>query len=130
MRIVIFLVCSLTVCGFYLCVLAQLYREGKGLKAREKSLQKRLCEREPETPSARAMRIVKTANERIALTKRGTRSMFKGPDLNPTANIVAGSRAEALARRDAVISLILGVGGLAALFAGIELFNSLVTWAH
>jgi len=130
MRIAIFLVCSLTVCGFYLYVLAQLYREEKGLKARKKSMQERLSEIEPETPSARAKRIVKTANARIALRKTGTRARIERPLLNPMENIVAGSRAEALARRDAVISLVLGMGGLAALFAGIELFNSLVTWAH
>ena len=130
MRIVIFLACSLTVCGFYVYVLAQLHREEKRLNARKKRLQEPLDDMEPETPSARARRIVRTTKSRIALRRGGTRGDFERPPLYPTMTTAPEGKAETLARREAVISLVLGVGGLAALFAGIELFNSLATWAH
>lgn len=130
MRIVIFLACSLTVCGFYVYVLVQLYREEKRLNARKKRLQEHLDDVEAETPSARAKRIVRTVKSRIALRKGGTRRDYERLSFYPTVTTVPDSNAETLARREAVINLVLGVGGLAALFAGIELFNSLATWAH
>ena len=126
MRIVIFLASSLTVCGFYVYVLVQLYREEKRLNARKKHLH----DTEPETPSARAKRIVRTAKSRIALRRGGTRRDYERPRFYPTMTTVPESDAETLARKEAVISLVLGVGGLAALFAGIELFNSLTNWTH
>lgn len=128
MHTVIFLASALPVCGFYAYVLVQLYREEKRHRARKNRLQEHLYELEPETPSARAERIVRTAKSRIALRNRDTRGAYERPRLNPTVTIVPGSTTEALARRETVISLVLGVGGLAALFAGIELFNSLVAW--
>ena len=130
MRIVIFLVSALPLCGIFAYVLVQLRRDERQLNGHKKHLQKHLYEREPESPNARAKRIVKTVNSRIALKERGTQASFERPLLNPTVNIVAGSNLEALARRETIICLIIGVGGLAALFAGIEYFNSLVTWAH
>ena len=130
MRIVIFLASSLTVCGFYVYVLAQLYREERRLNARKKHLQEHLYDLEPESPRERAKRIVRTVNSRIALRNRGTRGSYERPHLNPRVAVVPGSNAEALARRETIVSLVLGVGGLAALFAGIEIFNSLAAWVH
>ncbi|HYL68915.1 MAG TPA: hypothetical protein VEX69_07105 [Candidatus Limnocylindria bacterium] len=130
MRIAIFLACSLAVCGFYLYVLVQLYRDEKGLNARKKSLQKYMYEREPEAPGVAAGKIAKTGQSRFASMKRGTRADYNRPRFYPAAAATQGTNAEAKARRDTAISLILGVGGLAVLFAGMELFNSLVTWAH
>jgi len=130
MRIVIFLACSLTVCGFYAYVLVKLYREERRLNAHKKRLQEHLHEVEPETPSARAKRIVKTVHSRIALSNGRTRGASERPRLNPTLTIVRGSDTETLARRETVVSLVLGVGGLAALFAGIQIFNFLVTSPH
>ena len=130
MRIVIFLVSSLTVCGFYVYVLAQLYREEKRLNTHKKRLQEHLDDLEPETPSARAKRIVRTAKSRIAFRRGGTRRDYERPRFYPTMTTVPESNAETMARKEAVISLVLGVGGLAALFAGIELFNSLTNWTH
>ncbi|HSV21359.1 MAG TPA: hypothetical protein VLH78_00115 [Candidatus Nanoarchaeia archaeon] len=130
MRIVIFLAGSLTVCGFYVYVLAQLYREEKRFNARKKHLQEHLHEMESETPSARAKRIMRTVNSRIALGNRGALGEYDRPPLNTSIAMAPGSNAEDLARRETIISLVIGVGGLAALFVGIEIFNSLVTWAH
>jgi hypothetical protein len=127
---VIFLAFALTVCGFYGYVLFELHREEKRSKTHKKQLRKDLYEWELGTPSARAKRIVRTVSSRIAQTKLGPRAAFERPLLSPPVGTVARRNAEALARREAVISLILGVGGLAALFAGIELFNFLVTWPH
>jgi hypothetical protein len=130
MRIVIFLAVSLPVCGFYAYVLARLHGENRRLSAHKKNLQEHLYEMEPETPSERAKRIVRTVNSRIALRNRGALRENDRLRLNPRMAMVPGSNAEELALRETIISLVLGVGGLAALFAGIEFFNSLVTWAH
>jgi len=130
MRIVIFLACSLTVCGFYAYVLVKLYREERRLNAHKKRLQEHLHEVEPEPPSAQAKRIVRTTKSRIALRRGGTRGDYVRPPSYPTITTAREGNAEILARREAVISLVLGVGELAALFAGIELFNSLATLAH
>jgi hypothetical protein len=130
MRLVIFFASSLTVCGFYAYVLAQLYREEKRLNAHKKSLQEHLRETEPETSGARAKRIVRTAQLRVAHGNRGTLRDYERSRFHSAASAAMESNAEAKARRETVISLVLGVGGLAALFAGIEFFNSLVNWAH
>jgi hypothetical protein len=130
MRLVIFLASSLTVCGFYLYVLAQLYREEQRLNAHKKGLQEHLREMEPETSDARAKRVVKTAKSRIALRNHGTLRDYERSGFHSAAAAAMESNAEAKARRETVISLVLGVGGLTALFAGIEFFNSLVNWAH
>jgi hypothetical protein len=37
---------------------------------------------------------------------------------------------EASVRREALIDIALNLGGLAAVFAGIAIFNSLLTWLH
>lgn len=130
MRIVVFLACSLTVCGFYAYVLVKLYREERRLNAHNKRVHEHLHEMERETPSARAKRIVRTAKSRIALGNRGALGEYDRPPLNSSIAMAPGSNAEDLARRETIISPVLGVGGLAALFAGIEFFNSMVTWAH
>jgi hypothetical protein len=111
-------------------VLAQLHRENKRLNAQKKHLREHLYDMESETPSARAKRIVRNVNSRIALRNRNTPESYKRPRLNLTVAVLPGSNAEELARRETIISLVLGVGGLAALFAGIEIFNSLAAWVH
>ena len=130
MRIAIFLASALTVCGFYVYVLAQLYREEKQLNVRKKSFEKHWFDMEPEALSAPFERIATAENSRITFTKGGTRVNCNRPRFYSTGATQSEKNAEAKAHREAVISLVLGIGGLTALFAGIELFNSLVIWPH
>jgi hypothetical protein len=130
MRIAIFLVSSLPVCGFYLYVLAQLYREEKRQRSRKNSSQALWNEAEPEKRRTAPKRIVRIGNTGIGFSKHGTGGDYQRPRFRSAVTAARDSKAEAKARRDTVISLVLGVGGLAALFAGIEFFNSLVTWTH
>jgi hypothetical protein len=130
MRIVIFLVSSLTVCGFYVYVLARLYREERRLNARKKHLQEHLYEMELETPSTSPKKVARSVSSRNALRNRGTHRDCERPRFYSAAATAPESNAEAKARKETMISLVLGVGGLAALFAGIELFNSVAIWSH
>jgi hypothetical protein len=127
MRIAIFLVSSLSVCGFYLYVLAQLYREEKRQRSRKNSSQALWNEAELEKRRTAPKRI---GNTGIGFSKLNTGGDYLRPRFRSAVTAARDSKAEAKARRDTVISLVLGVGGLAALFAGIEFFNSLVTWTH
>jgi hypothetical protein len=130
MRVVIFLVSSLTVCGFYVYVLAQLYREEKRQESLRNRLQEHLHEVQPETRNAAPKTVTKTINSGIGFSKRGVGRDNRRPRFDSLGAVALKSKAEAKARRDTVISLVLGVGGLAALFAGLEFFNSLLTMAH
>jgi hypothetical protein len=101
----------LSVCGFYAYVLLQLHREQKRLKRHKKRLPEHLYEMEPEL-------------DRNAAEGRDD------SDLRSRASISPKTKAQEFMRRETLIHLTLGLVGLAVVFAGIEFFNSLVTWLH
>jgi hypothetical protein len=112
MLAVTFVVSCLSVCGFYVYVLVQLRREQKRGDAHKKHLPEHLYEMEPEP-------------------RQGDAEKPPDPDfLSSEAAGPPGSRAEATLRQEAMLRVGLTLGGLAALFGGIEFFNSLVTWLH
>ena len=113
MLAVTFVVCCLSVCGFYVYVLVQLRREQKRGDAHKKHLPEHLYEMEPEP-------------------RQGDAENPADPDFlsSGATTSQSGARAEATLRQEAMLRVGLTLGGLAALFAGIEFFNSLVTWLH
>ena len=111
MLAVTFLVSFLSVCAFYAYVFVQLERERKKLDAHKKHLPEHLYEMERETE-------VSADDERDA------------PERRSRASIPARDRASRSARRETLIQVSIAVGGLVALFAGIEVLNSLVTRLH
>jgi len=110
MLAVIFIVSCLSVFGFYVYVLAQLRREQKREDAHKKRLPEHFYEMGPE-------RRQDNAENR------------QDPDFLRTS-IRRSSGAEARLRRETMVGVGLTVGGLAAVLAGIEFLNSLVTWLH
>jgi hypothetical protein len=130
MRLAIFLVSSLSVCGFYLYVLAQLYWEEKRQRSRKNGSQAPWNEAGPEKRGTAPKRIARIGDTGIGFSKHGTGKDYERPRFHSAATVALDSKAEVKGWRVTVISLVLGVGGLAALFAGIELFNSLVTGTH
>jgi hypothetical protein len=108
MLAVTFVVSCLSVCGFYVYVLVQLRREQKRGDAHKKHLPEHLYEMEPEP-------------------RQGDAENPADPDFlsSVTAN---PSDSRAPLRQEAMLRIGLTLGGLAALFGGIEFFNSLVTW--
>lgn len=111
MLAVTFIVSCVSACGFYAYVFVHLDRERKRLNAHKKRLPEHLYEMEPEADRSAAGGHEKTES---------TQGLATSPK--------AGARDSV--RRETLIQLSVAVGGLAALFAGIELFNSLVTWLH
>jgi hypothetical protein len=112
MLAVTFVVSCLSVCGFYVYVLVHLRREEKRGDAHKKRLPEHFYETEPE----RREDDVENPQD---------------PDfLRTEISIRPSSEAKASLRRETMLGVGLTVGGLAALFAGIEFFNSLVTWLH
>ncbi len=112
MLAVIFIVSCLSVFGFYVYVLVQLRREQKREDAHKKRLPEHFYEMGPE-------RRQDDAENR------------QDPDFLRTGkSIRRSSGAEARLRRETMVGVGLTVGGLAAVLAGIEFLNSLVTWLH
>jgi Ca2+/Na+ antiporter len=112
MLAVTFVVSCLSVCGFYVYVFVQLRREQKREDAHKKHLPEHLYEMEPEP-------------------RQGDAENPADPDfLSSGAAGPPGSRTEATLRQEAMLRVGLTLGGLAALFGGIEFFNSLVAWLH
>lgn len=107
MLAVIFIVSCLSVFGFYVYVLVHLRREEKREDAHEKRLPEHFYEMGPER------RQDNTENRHFLRT-----------------SIRRSSGAEARLRRETMVGVGLTVGGLAAVLAGIEFLNSLVTWLH
>jgi hypothetical protein len=126
----IFLTSSLLLCGFYLYVLAQLYREEKRQRPHKDSSQAYWNAAGPEKRRTAPKRIAKIGNTGIGFSKHGTGKDYERSRFHSAATVALDSKAEAKGRRVTVISLVLGVGGLAALFAGIRLFNSMVIGTH
>jgi hypothetical protein len=112
MLAVTFIISCLSVCGFYVYVLVQLRREEKRGDAHKKRLPEHFYEMQPER-------------------RQGDAENRQDPDfLRTKISIRHNSGAEASLRRETMVGVGLTIGGLAALFAGIEFFNSLVTWLH
>jgi hypothetical protein len=112
MLAVTFIVSCLSVCGFYVYVLVQLRREEKRGDAHKRHLAEHLYEMESEHHQSDAENP-------------------EDPDfLSSGRTPLSNSEAKASLRRETMLGVGLTVGGLAALFAGIEFFNSLVTWLH
>jgi len=130
MRIASFLVSALSFCGFYFYVLAQLYREEKRQRSKKNSSQ--ICWKEAgaEKRKMAPKRIARIGEAGIGFSKYGTGKDHERPRFHAAASAALDGNAEVRARRRTVISQLPGGRGLAALFAGIELFNSLVTWTH
>ena len=112
MLAVTFIISCLSVCGFYVYVLVQLRREEKRGDAHKKCLPEHFYEMEPKR---REDDVENPQDPDFLRTLKGIRP---------------NSGAEASLRRETMLGVGLTVGGLAALFAGIEFFNSLVTWLH
>jgi hypothetical protein len=112
MLAITFVISCLLVCGFYVYVLVQLRREEKRGDDHKKHLSEHLYEMESERHQSDAENP-------------------EDPDfLNSGRTALSNSEAKASLRRDTMVGVGLTVGGLAALFAGIKFFNSLVTWLH
>jgi hypothetical protein len=112
MLAVIFIVSCLSVFGFYVYVLVQLRREEKREAAYKKRLPEHFYQMGPE-------RRQDDAENR------------RDPDFLGTGiRIRRNSGAEARLRRETMVGVGLTIGGLAAVLAGIEFLNSLVTWLH
>jgi hypothetical protein len=111
MLAVTLIVSCLLVCGFYGYVLLQLQREHKRLNAHKKRLPEHLYEVEPEP-------------EETAEDREEDSDLCSRAATSPKAN------ARVFLRRRTLIDLGFSAGGMAALFAGIKLFSSLVTWLH
>ena len=107
----IFIVSCLSVFGFYVYVLVHLRREEK----REDAYKKRLPEHFYEMGPERRQDDAENRHPDVSRTRISTRH---------------NSGAEAELRRETLLDVGLTVGGLAAVLAGIEFFNSLVTWLH
>ncbi len=111
MLAVTFVVSCLSVCGFYVYVLVQFRREQKRGDAHKKHLPQHLYEMESEHHQNDAENP-----EDPYFLRPGPTSPWNSP-------------VEVL-RRETILGVGLAATGLVALFAGIELFNSLVTWLH
>jgi hypothetical protein len=104
-----FVLSFVAVCGFYAYFVVQLARGHKRMSAHGKCLAEHFYGMGPEPD--------KDAAEDSS-----------DPDLLRGASISSKAGPHASTGRETWIQLSLAVGGLAALFAGIELLNSLVTW--
>jgi hypothetical protein len=111
MLAITFVISFLFVCGFYAYVFVHLERERKRLAAHKKRLPQHLYEvrQEPEG------------------NKTADRDAHDSPG---GASISMKAKSEEILRRETMIQVSLAVGGLAAIFAGIALFNSLVSKLH
>jgi hypothetical protein len=108
----VFILSFLSACGFYAYVFAKLNQEHRSLKTRKNRLPERLYQ----TKQGSARYEAESSSAAVV------------PSFVPTT--LGGGKAEGTSRREALAQIGLTLGGLAALFAGIVLFNSLVTWLH
>jgi hypothetical protein len=105
MLAVMFVVSFLSVCGFYAYVFVHLERESKQLRDHKKHLAEHLYEMEPEQNAAE--------DREESRSRRG-------------AGTGRAANGQGSMRRETLVQVSLAVGGLVALFAGIEILNSLV----
>ena len=112
MLAVIFIVSCLSVFGFYVYVLVHLRREDKREDAHKKRLPEHFYEMRLEHRQDDAENRQDPGVPRIRMSAR---RIFE---------------AEARLRRQTMVGVGVTVGGLAAVLAGIEFLNSLVTWLH
>jgi hypothetical protein len=111
MLAITFVISFLFVCGFYAYVFVHLERERKRLAAHKKHLSEHLYEVRQEPGSN------ETAHR-------------NAPELPGGASVSVKPKSQEMLRRETLIQVSLAVGGLAAIFAGIALFNSLVSKLH
>ena len=111
MLAITFVISFVFVCGFYAYVFVHLERERKRLSAHKKHLPEHLYEMRQEPASN------ETADR-------------DAPDLPGGASGSVKGKSQEFLRRETMIQVSLLVGGLAAIFAGIALFNSLVSKLH
>jgi hypothetical protein len=103
MLAVTFIVSFLSVCGFYAYVFVQLQREYTRLEAHKKRLAEHLYEMGPE-----------------AKTTGADDEDIDDPDSSPRASTSLKAKKPGPKHRDTLIQASLAVGGLAALFAGVQ----------
>jgi Ca2+/Na+ antiporter len=113
MLAVIFIVTCLSVFGFYVYVLVRLRREEKREDAHKKRLPEHLYEMGPDL------------HQDDAENRQDPDFLRIGKSIRHKSH-----EAEARLRRETMVGVGLTVGGLAAVLAGIEFLNSLVTWLH
>ena len=109
MLAVVFIISCLAVCGFYIYVLVQFQQEQRHENERQKHFSEHLLQigfrpktrKDPYVSSA-------TSNHRTGDSQR--------------------LRKDAALRRETMLDIGFSIAGLLALFAGIELLNSLVNW--
>jgi hypothetical protein len=111
MLAITFVISFLFVCGFYAYVFVHLERERKRLAAHKKHLSEHLYEMRQDPAGD------ETADR-------------DAPDFLGGASSSVKSKSRETLRRETLIQVSLAVGGLAAIFAGIALFNSLVSKLH
>jgi hypothetical protein len=109
----IFVVSCLSVFGFYVYVLVHLRREEKREDAQKKRLPQHFYEMGP------------GLHEDDAENRQDPDSLRTGKSIRHNSRGV-----EARLRRETMVGVGLTVGGLAAVLAGIEFLNALVTWLH
>jgi len=116
--------------GFFLYVLVKFHGESKRLNAIKKRLRERSFEIEANPEREELEKKAAGGQTRIqfgSVCADGPARPFR-PALRGAA--AAEDPTEALDRREAWFSVTLSVCGLAALFAGIEIFNLLMMWSH
>lgn len=111
MLAITFVISFLFVCGFYAYVFVHLERERKRLRAQKKRLPEHLYEVRKESAS----------------NKTADRDAYDSPG---GVSISVKAKSQEILRRQTMIQVSLAVGGLAAIFVGIALFNSLVSKLH
>ena len=112
MLAVVFVVSCLSVCGFYVYVFVQLRREQKREDAHKKHLPEHFYEMESDP-------------------RQGDDKKLNPPKFRSSETLTPrDSKTESISRHEAMLRVGLTVGGLAALFGGIEFLNSLVTRLH
>ena len=107
MRLASFLVSSLSVCGFYLYVLAQLYREEKRQRSKKNSSQS--CWKET-GPEKRRMAPKRIGDAGIGISKQGAVKDYEQPRFHAAASVALDGNAEVRGRRRTVISQLQGGG--------------------
>jgi len=111
MLAIVFVVSCVSVCGFYVYVFVQLRREQKREDAHKKHLPEHFYEMESDP-------------------RQGDDKRLDPPKFRSSEILTSSNSKEAVSRHEAMLRVGLPVGGLAALFGGIEFLNSLVTRLH
>ena len=117
-------------CGFFLYVLVKFHGESKRLNTPKKYLRERTSEAQANLEREKPRNIATGRSSRMEFRSMGKSGEIQQFRLTLRAATLRESNTEAVARREAWFSVNLGVCGLAALFAGIEIFNLIMMWSH